>query len=92
MLTLRPVQHPHHRGWSKLRALVTDGIFWTVGKVTGSPSKRGYDKVATAAAVAKAQAQAFRKDEKVQYYSASKKEWVGATVKKIHSDGKIDLE
>ena len=68
------------------------GVWFTVGKVTGSSRKRGYDKVATAAAVAKAQAKAFAKDEKVQYYSASKKEWVGATVKKIHSDGKIDLE
>ena len=84
--------HPHHRGWGKLRGLVVDGVWFTVGKATGSSRKRGYDKVATAAAVAKAQAKAFTKDENVQYYSASKKEWVGATVKKIHSDGRIDLD
>jgi len=58
--------------------------------IVGTSRKRGYDKVATAAAVAKAQAKAFTKDDNLQYYCASKMEWVGAAVKKIHSDGRID--
>jgi len=45
--------HPHAAYWRNLRALATDGMWFAVGKATGNtPTKRGYDKVATASAVA----------------------------------------